>query len=312
MSSTLREASSSLQTKLERELLIAAADDNLPRFTILSTKGISSHLLRTLLRVAYAKGAHLVLRYLVRHLKVDLDMVFEDMKGTLFQRSVFIGQLSSAKLLRELGADVHKLTLLGSHPLHLAANRNHVHVVRYLIWDLGIYVDIMTRSKAWTPLHVAVNYGGSVEMVRCLVGEFGANPFLENKDGITPFLTCIDKGRLDLLRILLQAKADVPATNSRQLSTATYTAVLRGNVSIFRMLCEHFKLFFTKVHADAGRILLQLAVDANQPEIARCLIEEFHVPVQHMHTRHMRISTCAARTMHTLLSQYTLSIEFVD
>lgn len=88
------------------------------------------------------------------------------------------GNLQTVKLLIARGADVNKP---GWTPLHYAATRGHLDVMRVLL-DENAYIDAASPNGT-TPLMMAAFYG-TPSAVKLLL-EAGADPMLKNQLGLT-------------------------------------------------------------------------------------------------------------------------------
>ncbi|MCP5260577.1 MAG: ankyrin repeat domain-containing protein [Rhodoferax sp.] len=88
------------------------------------------------------------------------------------------GQLEMAQQLVERGADVNKP---GWAPLHYAATRGHVAVMRYLL-ERNAYIDAASPNGT-TPLMMAAYYG-TPSAVKLLL-ESGADPLLKNQQDLS-------------------------------------------------------------------------------------------------------------------------------
>jgi len=84
-------------------------------------------------------------------------------------------------LLLKCGAQVTESDNMGLTCLHVAAQAGSCEVVRMLIKDLKINVDLAAAKSGFTPLHCAAN-AGQVEAVRLLLLQ-GADPTLEDAHG---------------------------------------------------------------------------------------------------------------------------------
>ncbi len=88
------------------------------------------------------------------------------------------GQLAICQQLIAKGGDVNKT---GWTPLHYAATRSHLDVIRLLL-DNYAYIDAESPNKT-TPLMMAASYG-TPETVQLLLDE-GADPTLKNLQNLT-------------------------------------------------------------------------------------------------------------------------------
>ncbi|MCW5642438.1 MAG: ankyrin repeat domain-containing protein [Rhodoferax sp.] len=88
------------------------------------------------------------------------------------------GQLEMAQQLVERGADVNKP---GWAPLHYAATRGHVAVMRFLL-ERNAYIDAASPNGT-TPLMMAAYYG-TPSAVKLLL-ESGADPLLKNQQDLS-------------------------------------------------------------------------------------------------------------------------------
>ena len=93
--------------------------------------------------------------------------------------------------------------------------------------------------------------------------------------GETALHKACDNGRLDVVRLLLKAGADLERCCESDLDTLTplYLAIRGGNLEIVKILLEAGADIHVKPYADSNQTLLPLAVDRNHLEIAQMLIE---------------------------------------
>ena len=187
------------------------------------------------------------------------------------------GDIESARALLDAGANVNQQTEYGWSPLLTAVNNRNYQLAKLLI-DRGADVNLANKGL-WTPLYLAVDNrnieGGDypvpkadmdhLEFIRLLL-EKGANPnarikdntltrtiftmqwFLE--DGSTPFIRASQSGDTELMKLLLQYKADPKiATNfgDTALTAAggigwvpgvTYERSVKENVEAIRLLLD--------------------------------------------------------------------------
>jgi ankyrin repeat protein len=96
------------------------------------------------------------------------------------------------KFLVGIGADKEAKDDKNQTPLHLAAETRHFESVKFLV---GIGADKEAKDeKGWTPLHHSISTYGNTEMVKFLV-KSGADINAKNNKGQTPFQLAQKYGR---------------------------------------------------------------------------------------------------------------------
>jgi uncharacterized protein len=187
------------------------------------------------------------------------------------------GDLESAQILLEAGADVNQTTEYGWTPLLTATNNRHYKLGR-LLMDWG--ADVNRANKGgWTPLYIATDNrnieGGdypvpkpdmdSLEYIRLLL-DYGANPNARIRDntltrtiftmqwlfenGATAFVRAAQSSDMDLLKLLLTYGADpkiATVHNDTALTVAagigwvegvTYEWSKQANFDVIKMLLD--------------------------------------------------------------------------
>jgi hypothetical protein len=105
----------------------------------------------------------------------------------------------------------------GFTPIHAAASYGHLDLLRYLL-NNGGNADIQD-SDGDTPLH----HTESLEVARLLIGEFGANYRLKNKDGLNVKEYFIEEGEFpEIIQFfeLLEKTGDINAQQDPSTSPA--------------------------------------------------------------------------------------------
>jgi uncharacterized protein len=193
------------------------------------------------------------------------------------------GDLESAKLLLDAGADVNQTTEYGWTPLLTSTNNRNYKLAAYLI-ARGADVNLANRG-GWTPLYLATDNrnieGGDYPVPKPdmdhlafieILLDHGANPNARVRDntlsrtiftmqwffesGATPFVRAAQSSDLELMKLLLKAGAD-PKLSTDYGDTALTAAAGIGwveGVTYERSAREH---------VEAVRWLLDLGLDAN-------------------------------------------------
>jgi ankyrin repeat protein len=193
------------------------------------------------------------------------------------------GDLESANLLLDAGADVNQVTEYGWTPLLTATNNRHYRLGSMLI-DWGADVNIANKG-GWTPLYLATDNrnieGGDypvpkadmdhLEYITALL-DHGANPNGRARDntlsrtiftmqwffesGATPFVRASQSSDTALMKLLLAYGAD-PKIPTDYGDTALTTAAGIGWVE--GVTYEHS----VKANVEAVKMLLDLGLDPN-------------------------------------------------
>jgi ankyrin repeat protein len=187
------------------------------------------------------------------------------------------GDIESARALLDAGAGINQTTEYGWTPLLTAIN-NRNYVLAEMLIDRGADVNLANKG-GWTPLYLATDNrnieGGDypvpkpdldhLEIIRSLL-KHGANPnarvrdntltrtiftmqwFFE--DGATPFIRAAQSSDIELMKLLLEYKADptlATANGDNALTAAggigwvegvTFEWSARDNVDALRMLLD--------------------------------------------------------------------------
>ena len=122
-----------------------------------------------------------------------------------------VSELVSLGAPLDLAARTHVLSDM--HPVHVAAVAKHLHVVRWLVREAGVSVDVRAGAGAGdTLMHVAAQRGYA-DLARMLGDELGADFAAENRmDGQTPYSLARQYRREDVAAYLegLYARAGRP------------------------------------------------------------------------------------------------------
>ncbi|MEM9541186.1 MAG: ankyrin repeat domain-containing protein [Cyanobacteria bacterium P01_E01_bin.42] len=108
----------------------------------------------------------------------------------------------------------------GYTALDLAAEKGNIQVIIMLI-ESGVNVDYSGESS---PLHFAIS-AGNIDAVRVLISN-GADLEIEEDDGVTPVLHAIMKHETEIVKLLVEAGADLNAWS--RFGTVSEVAIKYG------------------------------------------------------------------------------------
>ena len=131
------------------------------------------------------------------------------------------GKLNVVKYLVEHGADLKKTTKWGSSPLELSSTNGHLDVVKYLLTNKNVDINQLNIYKN-TALHIAA-YKERLPVVKYLV-EKGAKTDIKNTSGLTPLGIVLRDKRTQMIQYL-RSVDNVDFVSPKQVIQDTTTEV---------------------------------------------------------------------------------------
>ncbi len=141
------------------------------------------------------------------------------------------GHLKVVKLLLGKGAR-SELNMREQYPIHLAAEKGHMEIAELLI-ATGSPVRAADMTKT-TPLHLAV-LGGHVNLVNLLLAK-GADVNAKDKEGATPLIWAAHAGHKEIVELLITKGADVNTRDTFNRMTALGEATAKKHHDIVELL----------------------------------------------------------------------------
>lgn len=188
---------------------------------------------RTPAHVACQHGQENVIRVLLSR-GADVQIKGKD-NWTALHLAAWQGHLGIVKLLvKQAGANVNGQTTDGRTSLHLASQRGQYRVARILI-ELGVDVH-RTSAGLNTPLHVAAETGHT-STSRLLI-KHRADIHARNALGLTPLHLASQQGHLATVKMLIEEGAD-PYKSSIALHTPYHLAAENGHCEVLKELLLH-------------------------------------------------------------------------
>ena len=156
--------------------------------------------------------------------------------------------------------------------LRTAAKSGQEGIVKHLIANFGLSVNLENRYDGKSPLHLAVE-SNFPAMVTLLL-DLGANPLQADLTGATPLHLAARLEDAVILKILLEVIKDVGAKDKKG-RLALHVAACYGNISAINVL--HELNLISKEHrhdtTKDGRTLLMCAAEGGSEEILRFLTD---------------------------------------
>lgn len=129
------------------------------------------------------------------------------MRNFLLHRAVNRGDAAAASRHTRGGADPNRGVFGNPAPLFVAVQNEDTAMTEALL-SCGANPDLSSSTLGITPLMTAVTENTGSSIVALLLAK-GANPDLQNQQGETALHMCVNLGKPDMAKLLIEAGADV-------------------------------------------------------------------------------------------------------
>jgi hypothetical protein len=134
------------------------------------------------------------------------------------------------------------------------------------------------RVRSAIPLVVSVNVGASLDILRCLVKELGADVNFPEKDGQTALFRAAGNGRLDVLVYLVKELGGDVFKTTLGGTTLFAMAAQKGHLDVMRYMVKEFGADVNQARQD-GVTPLFLAAQNGLLLVVRCMVKELGADV---------------------------------
>jgi ankyrin repeat protein len=104
-------------------------------------------------------------------------------------------------LVNELGASLNLITSDDRTPVYVVAQFGRLDILRFFLNECGCDVDHVVADDT---LLVGAAAEGHLDVVQCLVTEFGAGPNQADGHGVAPVLEAAHNGHVEVLRYFIK------------------------------------------------------------------------------------------------------------
>lgn len=201
-----------------------------------------------------------VIEELFKNNQVDVNL-----HPSMLHNAVRRGDIRVIDLLIKNGAEINRKENDGNTPLMDAIVMLPSESVAKLLIDKGASLDIQNLDGE-TALSYATEHGGSFEIIKRLVA-LKANLELKNTSGVTALMSACRKNRIDVVKFLILAGANIEHVNGVCEWSPFRVAIFNNNVAFLKLLLE-------KKAMENVQSAFMYAVGQNFTKIVDVLIEE--------------------------------------
>ena len=157
---------------------------------------------RTILHMACEKNHLEVVKFLVTEIKCDLESEDKNSNRPLHRACLFSGSVELLSyLIKIAGCDINAMGLQGRTILHMACEKNHLEVVKFLVTEIKCDLEAEDKNSN-RPLHIACLFSGSVELVSYLIKIAGCDINARGENKKTCLHYSCERNSYDIVKLI--------------------------------------------------------------------------------------------------------------
>ncbi|XP_024002726.1 B-cell lymphoma 3 protein homolog isoform X1 [Salvelinus sp. IW2-2015] len=194
----------------------------------------------TALHIAVVQGQDAQIQRMILLLGLvhtDLD-IYNNLRQTPLHLAVITHQAQLVEALLRAGADPRALDRNGQTTVHLCCEHGQQACLSVVLSHPSILTCLEVRNyEGLTPLHLAVQ-GGHKELVRMLLDAGADINAMDIKSGHSPLIHAVENNNMDMVHFLIENDCNVNG-QSYSGNTALHCACGRGQVDTARLLLKN-------------------------------------------------------------------------
>ncbi|XP_064390639.1 uncharacterized protein LOC135338431 isoform X3 [Halichondria panicea] len=202
--------------------------------------GLMTYDLREKLRVAVTKGDSDTVQKIIDSNLKDVDTVLSEKDETALMIASKEGHKDIVSYLLAKKASVSHTDVEGATVLFVTASVGNYEVLKLLLSNPRAIAEINTKNRFGCPILLDPASKG-FSMVSEYLLENGAKPNDTTRDGVTPLYRACEKGQKEVVKVLLEHKADVVKPCSKTSKTPLEEAVDREHNELVPILVKALK-----------------------------------------------------------------------
>ena len=230
----------------------------------------------TLLQFASRYAVQEIVEFLLKSNQISVNAT-NNIQATPLMFACFNGgRLDNMKTLIQYGADINARDINGETLLHLASRYSKQEIVEFLLKSNQISVNA-TNNNRTTPLMLACLNGGRLDNMKTLI-QYGADINARDIDGKTLLYYASRYSKQEILEFLLISnQISVNATNNNQITLLMCACFNGGRLDNMKTLIQYGADINAKFND--GSKLLHLASTCSKQEIVEFLLKSNQISV---------------------------------